>query len=80
MNIGIKGFLKQSIVDITSVAIIILIASVFRLKNVTISSWVIEAVEVSVVALIVMFGMNYIFYKNFIKNIMAKIKKIIKMR
>ena len=74
INWPIKNFIKQSLIDILTVLIMILLGNMFSLNDVTWIAWIVYAIKVSLLAIVLIFLINYIFYKSYIIKIFAKFK------
>lgn len=75
INWPIKNFIKQFLIDILTVLIIILLGKMFSLNDVTWIAWIVYAIKVSLLTIVFIFLINYIFYKSYIIKIFAKIKR-----
>lgn len=74
INWPIKNFIKQFLIDILTVLIIILLGNMFSLNDVTWIAWIVFAIKVSLLAIVFIFLINYIFYKSYIIKIFEKFK------
>ncbi|MBP2068985.1 lipopolysaccharide biosynthesis protein [Anaerococcus nagyae] len=70
----IKNFIKQFLIDILTVLIIILLGRMFSLNDVTWIAWIVYAIKVSLLAIVFIFLINYIFYKSYIIKMFEKFK------
>lgn len=74
INWPIKNFIKQSLIDILTVLIIMLLGNMFSLNDVTWIAWIVYAIKVSLLAIVFIFLINYIFYKSYIIKMFGKFK------
>ena len=74
INWPIKNFIKQSLIDILTVLIMILLGNMFSLNDVTWIAWIVYAIKVSLLAIVFIFLINYIFYKSYIIKMFEKFK------
>lgn len=74
INWPIKNFIKQFLIDILTVLIIILLGKMFSLNDVTWIAWIVYAIKVSLLAIVFIFLINYIFYKSYIIKMFEKFK------
>lgn len=65
----IKNVTKQFAIDTLSAALIIVFGSQMSLKEPSYINWIFMAVNVAVMALVVVVGMNLVFYKNRVKQL-----------
>ncbi len=71
----LKNVAKQFAVDALSVTLVIVVGSQMNLKDISYTSWIFMAVKVAVGALIVFAGMNALFYKNRVNQLVSKIRR-----
>ena len=74
INWPIKNFIKQFLIDILTVLIIILLGKMFSLNDITWIAWIVYAIKVSLLAIVFIFLINYIFYKSYIIKMFEKFK------
>lgn len=74
INWPIKNFIKQFLVDILTVLIIILLGKMFSIIDITWIAWIVYAIKVSLLAIVLIFSINYIFYKSYIIKMFEKFK------
>lgn len=70
-----KNFIKQMLIDIITISIIILLSYHLSLNSITYMSWIIMAVKVVIIALTVIFIVNFIFYRKKVLGLYSKITK-----
>ncbi len=70
----IRFFCKQLFVDMVTVLCLLFVSSVIRVDIVSWSSWILYAILVSMVAMIIVLGINMIFYREHIKRIVENLK------
>lgn len=66
---SLKNVTKQFAIDTLSVVLIIVFGSQMSLKEPSYINWIFMAVNVAVMALVVVVGMNLVFYKNRVKQL-----------
>ena len=66
---SLKNVTKQFAIDTLSAALIIVFGSQMSLKEPSYINWIFMAVNVAVMALVVVVGMNLVFYKNRVKQL-----------
>lgn len=66
---SLKNVTKQFAIDTLSAALIIVFGSRMSLKEPSYINWIFMAVNVAVMALVVVVGMNLVFYKNRVKQL-----------
>lgn len=66
---SLKNVTKQFAIDTLSAALIIVFGSQMSLKEPSCINWIFMAVNVAVMALVVVVGMNLVFYKNRVKQL-----------
>lgn len=71
----LKNVAKQFAVDALSVTIVIVVGSQMSLKDISYISWTFMAVKIAVVALIIVAGMNALFYKNRVNQLVSQIRR-----
>lgn len=73
-----KNFVKQLVIDMCSFILGVLFTVGIKIKTLTISSWIIMGLKVSIIWLIVLVVINLLFYQEYVKKIMSHIirKKI----
>ena len=69
-----KNFVKQMSIDIVTFVSMYILTKVFVLKTVSYIGWILLVIEVSIVGLIVVILINYIFYKKYINKFYESIK------
>lgn len=74
INWPFKNFLKQSTVDIATVIIAVLATFKIPMLSVSYSAWIVQALEVFICWLMIVFLVNYIFYREKISFLLRKIK------
>lgn len=74
INWPIKNFIKQFLIDTLTVLMIILLGNMFSLNDVTWIAWIVYAIKVSLLAIVFIFLINYIFYKSYIIKMFEKFK------
>lgn len=75
INWPFKNFLKQTAVDVLTVIIASVATFKIPLLSVTYSAWALQAVEVFAIWLVVVFIINFVFYKNKMNSFVSKIMK-----
>lgn len=71
----IGNFIKQLLVDIIAVVLIYIVGECFTMMTVSYFAWIILAIEVAVVALAVVWGINAIFYRDKLMDLTIRCKK-----
>lgn len=71
----IKNFVKQFLIDIITAVLIILIGKIISLNDITWAGWILYAIKVSLIAVVFILLINYIFYKPYIIKMFDKIKR-----
>ena len=71
----IRNFVKQFLIDIITAVLIILIGKIISINDITWAGWVIYAVKVSLIAVVFILLINYIFYRSYIIKMFARIKR-----
>lgn len=71
----IKNFVKQFLVDFITAILIILIGKIISINDTTWSGWILYSVKVSLIAVVFIFLINYIFYKPYIIKMLDKIER-----
>lgn len=71
----IKNFVKQFLVDFITAILIILIGKIISINDITWSGWILHSVKVSLIAVVFIFLINYIFYKPYIIKMLDKIER-----
>ena len=69
-----KSFLKQIAVDVFTFVVCWFIARHFSMRNNTISSWILLALETSLVWIVMMFSINMVFYNKYATSLLKKFK------
>lgn len=78
MNWEMWRFYKQLSVDIIIFIVIYFTTSWIQLSIFTYGAWVVLAIKVSILSILEVIALNYIFYKDKIKECLIKLKNIIK--
>lgn len=73
-----KDFLRQTIVDVITVTLIIVIGKFVMLKSDNIISWVLSAIILLILAIVISVSINTIFYKKYITQIVKVVKEKIR--
>ncbi|WP_306485355.1 lipopolysaccharide biosynthesis protein [Anaerococcus sp.] len=71
----IKNFVKQFLIDLITAILIILIGKIISINDITWSGWILYAIKVSLIAVVFILLINYIFYRPYIIKIFDKIKR-----
>lgn len=71
----IRNFVKQFIIDLITAILIILIGKIISINDITWAGWVFYAIKVSLIAVLFIFLINYIFYRSYIIKMFNKIKR-----
>lgn len=71
----IRNFVKQFLIDFITAIMIILIGKIISINDITWVGWILYAIKVSLVAVVFILLINYIFYRSYITKMFAKIKR-----
>ena len=71
----IRNFVKQFLVDFITAIMIILIGKIISINDITWAGWILYAIKVSLIAVIFILLINYIFYRPYIIKMFDKIKR-----
>ena len=71
----IRNFVKQFLIDIITAILIILIGKIISINDITWAGWIIYAIKVSLIAVVFILLINYIFYRPYIIKMFDKIKR-----
>lgn len=71
----IRNFVKQFLIDIITAIFIILIGKIISINDITWVGWILYAIKVSLVAVVFILLINYIFYRSYITKMFVKIKR-----
>lgn len=70
-----KDFAKQLFVDLISIIMVCLVSKKIYISSVTWFSWLILAIEITIVIIIIVGVVNRIFYKQYFKDIVVELQK-----
>lgn len=73
-----KNFVKQLLVDISTIVVCSFASSIFPMRSVSYLGWCINAVEVAIVWLILMFIINLVFYKDKVLRLFNSVKMMLR--
>lgn len=71
----IRNFVKQFLIDFITAIMIILIGKIISINDITWSGWIFYAIKVSLIAVVFILLINYIFYRHYIIKMFDKIKR-----
>lgn len=71
----IRNFVKQFLIDFITAIMIILIGKIISINDITWSGWIFYAIKVSLIAVVFILLINYIFYRTYIIKMFDKIKR-----
>ncbi|WP_049690260.1 polysaccharide biosynthesis C-terminal domain-containing protein [Anaerococcus jeddahensis] len=71
----IRNFVKQFLIDFITAIMIILIGKIISINDITWAGWILYAIKVSLIAVVFILLINYIFYKSYIIKMFDKIKR-----
>lgn len=71
----IKNFVKQFLIDLITAVLIILIGKIISINDITWIGWILFAIKVSLIAVVFIILINYIFYRSYIIKMFDKIKR-----
>ena len=71
----IRNFVKQFLIDFITAMMIILIGKIISINDITWSGWIFYAIKVSLIAVVFILLINYIFYRPYIIKMFDKIKR-----
>lgn len=74
----IRNFVKQFLIDFITAILIILIGKIISINDITWAGWILYAIKVSLIAVVFILLINYIFYRPYIINMFDKIKSSFK--
>lgn len=80
INWPIQTFIKQVCIDIITAILIVYFSKYFSMTGLGWTNWVIYAVKVSIMGLVFVFIVNYIFYRAYIIRIFGKFSKMVKKK
>ena len=66
---------KQFAVDAVCAVVIVFLAAQLSMRSISYISWVLLAIEVAIMAAVVVFVVNFIFYQNRIKQLSSKMRR-----
>lgn len=66
---------KQFAVDAVCAVVIVFLAAQLSMRSISYISWVLLAIEVAIMAAVVVFAVNFIFYQNRIKQLSSKMRR-----
>lgn len=73
----IKNFVKQFLVDIVTVAFMVLITMNIRMETISYTAWVLYALLISIISLLIVIAVNVIFYKSNILRVYKRATSLI---
>lgn len=71
----IRNFVKQFLIDFITAILIILIGKIISINDITWAGWILYAIKVSLIAVVFILLINYIFYRPYIIKMFDKIKR-----
>ncbi len=71
----INNFVKQFLIDFITAVLIILIGKIISINDITWAGWILYAIKVSLIAIVLILLINYIFYKSYIIKMFNKINR-----
>lgn len=71
----IRNFVKQFLIDFITAIMIILIGKIISFSDITWAGWILYAIKVSLIAVVFILLINYIFYRPYIIKMYDKIKR-----
>ncbi|WP_306484184.1 sugar isomerase [Anaerococcus sp.] len=71
----IRNFVKQFLIDFITAIMIILIGKIISINYITWAGWIVYAIKVSLIAVVFILLINYIFYRPYIIKMFDKIKR-----
>lgn len=71
----IRNFVKQFLIDFITAILIILIGKIVSINDITWVGWILYAIKVSLIAVVFILLINYIFYRPYIIKMFDKIKR-----
>lgn len=71
----IRNFVKQFLIDLITAILIILIGKIISINDITWAGWILYAIKVSLIAVVFILLINYIFYRPYIIKMFDKIKR-----
>lgn len=71
----IRNFVKQFLIDFITAILIILIGKIISINDITWAGWILYAIKVSLIAVVFILLINYIFYRPYIIKLFDKIKR-----
>lgn len=71
----IRNFVKQLLIDFITAILIILIGKIISINDITWVGWILYAIKVSLIAVVFILLINYIFYRPYIIKMFDKIKR-----
>lgn len=71
----IRNFVKQFLIDFVTAIMIILIGKIISINHITWAGWIFYAIKVSLIAVVFILLINFIFYRPYIIKMFDKIKR-----